>query len=147
VQRGFSSLLGLLMAVSGCPHARMFRPMARFHLPLADEEESLYRATSMYLLAQYYRAQRGEPVDLDLRGLAECYRQLHVVHRAMTARLGHAVQRDAAPNSVVLLDLMAKLFPAHLHERLEELRPLFDAAAGIAHDALVPRRRPAATAG
>ncbi|MBL0028409.1 MAG: hypothetical protein IPO95_04770 [Rhodanobacteraceae bacterium] len=54
VQRGLSSLLGLITATSACPHTGFFRPMARFHLPLANEEETVYRAISTYLLAQYF---------------------------------------------------------------------------------------------
>jgi hypothetical protein len=55
-QKAISSLMGLVIATSGCPHTRFFRPMAaRFHLPFTDAEETIYRAVSMYLLAQYFR--------------------------------------------------------------------------------------------
>ena len=53
-QNGISSLMGLVIAGSGCPHTAFFKPMARFHLPFANEEETIYRATSSYLLAQYF---------------------------------------------------------------------------------------------
>ena len=35
-QRAISSLMGLLIATSGCPQTAFLRPMARFHLPLAN---------------------------------------------------------------------------------------------------------------
>ena len=41
VQKALGSLMGLVIATSGCPHTRFFKPMARFHLPLADEEETI----------------------------------------------------------------------------------------------------------
>ena len=34
-QRGVSSLMGLLIATSGCPHTALFRPMERYHLPFS----------------------------------------------------------------------------------------------------------------
>jgi hypothetical protein len=37
------------------------KPMARFHLPLASEEETIYRATTMYLLAQYFLREVRSP--------------------------------------------------------------------------------------
>ena len=65
-QRAISALMGLVMATSGCPHTSFFKPMARFHLPFASEKETLYRATSMYLLAQYFLEKEGHGFDHDL---------------------------------------------------------------------------------
>ena len=45
-QRAISSLMGLLIATSGCPQTAFCVPMARFHLPLANEMETAYRAAS-----------------------------------------------------------------------------------------------------
>jgi len=35
-QEGVSSLMGLIMAISGCLRTALFKPMARFHLPMAN---------------------------------------------------------------------------------------------------------------
>ena len=35
-QRGLSSLMGILIAASACPHTAFLKPMVRFHLPLAS---------------------------------------------------------------------------------------------------------------
>src|SRR5260221_10410014 len=51
-QLAMSSVLGLIMATAGCPWADRFRPMARFHLPFANEAETVYRSISMFLLAR-----------------------------------------------------------------------------------------------
>ena len=42
-QEGISSIMGLLIAGSSCPVTHFFKPMARFHLPFANKEETLWR--------------------------------------------------------------------------------------------------------
>lgn len=125
IQRALSSLLGLLLAVSDCPHTRVFRPMARFHLPLASEEETIYRAASMYLLGQYFVSKEGGEVDLDLSGLTNIYHNLHIVNKSLAERIRAATESDATVNAVVLLDLLAKAMPYSITDSLHELRHLF----------------------
>lgn len=125
LQRALSSLLGLALATSGCPHTAFFKPMARFHLPFASEEETIYRATSMYLLAQYFRCKQGDEADLDLSGLTRIYHNLHVVNTHMAKRLRNASEKDAAVNAVVILDMFAKTLPQTIDESLQEIRYLF----------------------
>jgi len=50
-QQALASLMGLIMASSGCPRTAVFRPMARFHLPFSNEAETAYRVAAMYLMA------------------------------------------------------------------------------------------------
>lgn len=124
-QRALSSLMGLLIATCACPDVAWLRPMARFHLPLATEEETIYRATSMYLLAQYFRHQAGSAPDLDLQGLRQRYQRLHQINIAMAARLHAAIDRDASVNAVILLDLFAKAMPYSVDDSVAELEYLF----------------------
>jgi hypothetical protein len=63
VQQAARSLMGLRIATSGCPHTKFFKPMARFHLPLSTTEETVYRATTAYLLSQYFKIIDGRPAD------------------------------------------------------------------------------------
>lgn len=126
-QRAVSSLMGLVFATSGCPHTVFLKPMARYHLPLASEEETVYRASSMYLLAQYFRSRQGLPVDPELAGLKHLYDALHLVNRSMAARLRAIIRKDSAVNAVVLLDLFAKSLPYSIEESLEEIRYPFKA--------------------
>jgi len=123
-QQALSSVLGLIMATSGCPWTDHLRPMARFHLPFASEAETLYRSVCMFLLAR-------ELVDtVDPNGFAALealYENLHVVNRDMSRRLGAATRTDPARNAMALLDSYTALLPAALESSLEELRPLFDA--------------------
>lgn len=124
-QRALSSLMGVVMAASGCPHTAWFRPMARFHLPLASHDETVFRAAGMYLLAQYYRSRAGQPADLDLAGLKTIYEELVIVNRGIADRIRAAIQKDSAVNAVVLLDVHAQMLPIAIEESLDQLRPLF----------------------
>lgn len=125
VQRALSSLLGLLIAVSGCPHTVYFKPMARFHLPLSTEDETVFRAVGMYLLAQYLRKIKGLDAELGLSGLKIIYENLRIVNRAVADRLREATKADAMVNAVILLDLFAKALPDIIDMKLEEMEPLF----------------------
>ena len=124
VQTAMSSVLGLIMATAGCPWTDRFRPMARFHLPFASEAETVYRSTSMYLLA---RELAGGTSPHGFAALEELYENLHVVNRGMSRRLGAAARTDPARNAIALLDAYATLLPAALARSLQELKPLFDA--------------------
>lgn len=126
-QRAMSALVGLELAASGCPLLAYFRPMARFHLPLATEEETAYRAMSMYLCAQYFVRQKGAESDFTLEGLKKIYGQLQQVNRAFAARLRAASDQDAAVNALVLLDMFAKGVPYTIDQALYQFDGLFSA--------------------
>jgi hypothetical protein len=134
LQRGMGSLLGLIIACSGCPHSLFFRPMARFHLPVADEEETVYRATSTYLLAQYYRHHETGMIDLDLTGLKQIYQDMQIVNSGLAMRLRCAGETDSSVNAIVLLDLFAKAMPYVIEERLDGLRYLLAPFLGHHHE-------------
>lgn len=124
-QKGISSLLGLIMATSGCPHTSFFKPMARFHLPFATEEETVYRATSMYLLAQYFLRKQGQKADLELEGLSKIYYNIQIMNNAMAERLRAINDKDSAINALILLDIFAKTLPDAIEDSLNEIRYLF----------------------
>ena len=81
LQRAISSLLGLVIATSPCPHTEFLLPMARFHLPLASAEETLWRACSNFLLAQYFKAEEGIPKEM-LGDILRRYSNLEVINSA-----------------------------------------------------------------
>jgi len=124
-QQAVSSLMGLIMAVSGCPHMAFFRPMARFHLPGASLEETTYRAASMHMLAQYWVLRAGGEPDLDFTDLVRRYKDVQQVNRAFVKRLHAAAQADSTINALVVLDAWALSLPWEIAESLENLRPLF----------------------
>jgi hypothetical protein len=122
-QQAMSSVLGLIMATSGCPWTDRLRPMARFHLPFASELETVYRSVCMFLLARELAGTGGTP---GFAQLVELYENLHEVNRDMSRRLGAATRTDPARNAMALLDSYTTLLPAALESSLEELKPLFD---------------------
>ncbi|MHB8791427.1 MAG: DUF6901 family protein [Desulfobulbaceae bacterium] len=124
-QKGISSLIGLLFATSGCPHTGFLKPMARYHLPLASEDETYYRATGMYLLAQYFLRNEGREADLELDGLKLIYHNLHKLNTMIAERIRSATRADSSVNAVVLLDMISNLMPFVLDEQLHQLRHLF----------------------
>jgi hypothetical protein len=124
-QKAVSSLMGLIMATSGCPHTEWFKPMARFHTPFATIEETSYRAAAMYMLAQYYLTKRGRRADFSLKGLTRIYEDVAVVNKAMAERLRKASIEDASVNALVLLDLFTKVIPDSLADSLKSLEHLF----------------------
>ena len=132
-QLAMSSVLGLIMATAGCPWADRFRPMARFHLPFANEAETVYRSISMFLLA---RELAGAGRTQGFAALENLYENLHVVNRGMSRRLGAAARTDPAQNAMALLDAYATLLPAVLESSLEEFKPLFDGWRGVEFQAI-----------
>lgn len=124
-QQALASLIGLVLASSGCPQTAVFRPMARFHLPFASELETTYRVASMYLLAQHFGARDGRSPDIELKDLALVYRGVHQVNVGLVQRLRAATHEDAILNAVVLLDVYTSLVPAALDEMLGEIKSTF----------------------
>lgn len=124
-QHGISSLLGLLLSTSGCPHTAYFKPMARFHLPLASQEDTLFRATGMYLLAQYFLKNEGKEVDCELDGLTRIYQNIHQLNITLAKRLRAASNTDSSINAVIVLDVFTYTLPTVINDQLESIRPLF----------------------
>jgi hypothetical protein len=125
VQDALSALMGLIIPTSGCPHTAYFRPMARFHLPLADTDETIYRATSMYLLAQYFRKKSGLQAELDFQGLKKIYQNMQILNAAIAERLRAGSETDSSVNALILLDMFTMALPMAVEESLEELKSLF----------------------
>jgi hypothetical protein len=124
-QRAVSSLMGLITATSGCPHMEFLKPMARYHLPLATGEETIFRAVSTYLLVQYFRHKHAQSMDMELDNLKTIYSEIGTVNKAMASRLRTISAEDSAINAVVLLDVFAKTMPYSIEDSLEEIRYLF----------------------
>lgn len=124
-QRAIGSMMGLIIATSGCPHTAFFKPMARFHLPLANEDETMYRAAANYLLAQYFLSNQGEKPDFELKGLKKIYENMQIINNTIAQRLRAATETDSSVNAIILLDLYAKAMPYVIKEALEEIRQMF----------------------
>ncbi len=127
LQRAISSMLGLVSATCGCPKTAYMRPMARFHLPLASEEETVFRVTGMYLLAQYFLTNNGQRGRFAFDGLIKIYEDLHILNKAIASRLQTATDSDSAKNAITLLDMYSSLVPMLLEDQLVEIRSVFKA--------------------
>ena len=130
------SLLGLVIACSGCPHVAIFRPMAPFHLPFASDEETTFRAVATWLVAQQFRHAAGEPATWDLGGLQDVYAEMQVVNKATCDRLRAATRTDASINAVAMLDVYAFMVPHFIRAALEDIRGPFDAFLSGAADGI-----------
>ena len=129
-QKAVSSLMGLLMPTSGCPSLSMLKPLARFHLPFANREETVFRVAGAYLLAQYFHRNQGESCDLDLAGLQRAYERIQHVNQGVSKRLRTVAMGDTSINGLVLLDLFAQELPVAIDEKLGFIRYLFVDAGG-----------------
>ncbi|MBI3514516.1 MAG: hypothetical protein HY060_10700 [Proteobacteria bacterium] len=123
LQDGMASLVGLIGATSGCPHLDYFRPMARFHLPFARDDETLFRVFAMYLLGRYLKdGAVGRATLDDLRALTESATR---VNRGMADRVRAAFNRDVVVNAVIILDMFARAVPFAIEDGLNELRAMY----------------------
>jgi len=127
VQRALSSLLGLIIPASGCPHTRYFRPMSRFHLPFADIEEKIFRATTMFLLAQYFIHKRCGCIPTDFSRLEAIYNNVHIVNTQISKRLREFCKNDSPLNAITILDTLTVSIHSALKHDLDKFEPYFSA--------------------
>jgi len=133
VQYGIGSLMGLYMVTSGCPIMDKLRPMVYTHLPFSSLEETLFRAASMYLLAQYFAAQHGQAPDWKLENFTKIYEDIATVNQSFTKRLLSINPRDASLNALVGLDCFASAAAfSTVEDNLREFEPLFRGYLGKA---------------
>ena len=125
LQKGLSSIIGIYMVTSDCPVMDKLRPMVRFHLPFGSLEETVYRAASMYLTAQYLLMRKGKTPDWDLKKLVEIYKAVANVNRGISKRLSSATEEDANMNAVVILSAYAEMVPFSIENQLSELEYVF----------------------
>jgi hypothetical protein len=127
MQRALRSLLGLIIPTSGCPHTVYFRPMSRSHLPFADTEETIYRATSMFLLAQYFIHKESGCIPTDFSRLESIYHNVHTVNTQICKRLRAFCENDSPLNAITILDTLALSIHSALKHDLDKFAPYFSA--------------------
>jgi hypothetical protein len=128
LQTGITSVMGLVMATSGCPVLDAYKPMAFTHLPFANERETTIRSVSTYLTAQYVRMCHGLEPDWTLSRYLPRYEAVKAVNTAFAERLKSAFDTDASLNALILLDVLAQFGAVALKDRwLKDVEPLFGA--------------------
>lgn len=126
VQEAYRSLVGLIMATSGCPHTAFFKPMAWFHLPFADKEETMFRACASFLLYQFFNPAdpAGNSYFSDLEAV---YENIHLVNQEIAKRLKAADASSSTLNAIVILDVFAESILPKIRDSLKDLSFLFQA--------------------
>jgi hypothetical protein len=124
-QEGISSLMGLLIAGSSCPMTHFFKPMARFHLPFSNKDETLWRATATFLLARYFTEKGLQPSDMSMDGLVKIYDDVTQLNDYMVERVRSATAKDSAVNALVHLDVFAKFLTPPLEDSLDQIKHIF----------------------
>jgi hypothetical protein len=128
VQYGVSSLMGIYMVTSGCPILDQLRPMVLTHLPFATIDETMFRLTSMYLLAQYFVQQHGGTPDWKLRRLVDLCDAIGNVNQAFAKRLLSINPQDASLNALANLDCFTLSTAFSIdRDKLKDLEALFRA--------------------
>jgi len=125
MQKGLSSILGILMVSSGCPVMAKLRPMVRFHLPFCSVLETTFRTTSTYLLGQFFLMQKGKAPDFTFQGLVDIYRDVNMVNKGMGDRIRSMAGKDASINALIVLDMFALDIPLSIEEHIKDLEPYF----------------------
>lgn len=127
LQEALASMLSLVFPVSGCPRTEGMKPLARFHVPLASEEETVFNVAGMYLLAQYFVNLKNKNGVLSFEGLIRMYDELHIVNKTVASRLQEVTSSDSLKNAITLLDMYSSLIPMLLQDQLVEIRKFFNA--------------------
>ena len=121
-QVALSSLVGLLMGASECPHLAFFHPLARNHLPLATPEETGARVLKNFLsFNQLYEKSKANLTTQ----IEDVYQNLETLNRYVSQRLSSAENENLTTQAVVQLDCLTKLVPASIQESKKSLIELF----------------------
>ncbi len=124
-QTGLRALIGFIMATSRCPILSKMRGMAHYHLPFASIDEIVFRATSSYLLRQYYTYQKGGKADWKMIKLKEYYKELSTLNYDFLQRIRVASKADANLDVLSTLFSISSLLSGNLEQHLQQIEPLF----------------------
>lgn len=125
LQSGLFSMFGLVMASSDCPHMNFLRPLARFHLPFATVDETIFRVSSMYVLSQFVQQKNEKTLKISLDELNIHYKNLEIVNSGMLNRIRSLEKGDAGKNAIVALNLFAQMFEMEFDNDLTGLQKYF----------------------
>lgn len=123
VASGLMSLMGLVLATSGCPILNRLKPLAYMHLPFATLEETLIRVVGMYFIQQFIKE---EEQKFDLTELESLYKKLEDVNYFLKQRISYAI--DIADSSSVFYKLfsLSILVEYSLQEKFSHIKNIFD---------------------
>ncbi|PIE89355.1 MAG: hypothetical protein CR997_11545 [Acidobacteria bacterium] len=127
LQYGLQAFYGLLMASSGCPNMKFLAPMAIFHTPFSDMEETLLRTAFFYLMNQFFKKLDGQPYEFSIEGLKEHYRGVEKVNLGIIERTSEIEHLgEANQNAIVVLNSFAQMFSVNSALDLKMLKYIFE---------------------
>lgn len=118
LQVGINSLLGLIMATSGCPILKPLVSMASFHIPFCTTRETLHRTVGSYLIKQYFKQLKGGSPDWELKELKELYGLLEGLNRDFSRRIQKSSHSDAVSNAVIMFLATSVVVVSSLDQQL-----------------------------
>lgn len=124
-QEGLRALFGVIMASSGCPHLDWLKPLARFHLPFADPDETLFRVLSAQLLEHFLAGKEVSPAA-SCKAIEERYANVEKVNHAFKTRIRDYCKADADKNAIAALDVFVQLFQYQSQSNFQTLRRFFE---------------------
>lgn len=118
LQVGINSLLGLMMATSGCPVLKPLGAMASFHIPFCTTRETLHRTVGSYLIQQYFKQRKGDAPDWELKELKALYDVLEGLNRDFSKRIQASSCSDAVSNAVIMFFATSVVVSSSLDQQL-----------------------------
>ena len=109
-QTALKSLLGVVMATSGCPILGEMKGIAYFHLPFASLEETIFRTISAYLLKQYFNYKSAQNSDWNLEKIPDFFEKIQNVNLKFFERIKIASKADANLNAIVSFSSQSQIF-------------------------------------
>ena len=132
IQTGLGSLFGLIMASSACPSLSFLRPMARFHLPFASMEETIFRSVGNILIRFYLDGDISKENVNEM--LISKYAEVNSVNNNLIKRIDHLLKNkgagDADQNAIVILDTLAVLLTMELGSNMKSLKDIYQNVSG-----------------
>ncbi len=119
LQSGIYSIMGLILATSGCKVLGVLKPMARFHLPFATDEETIMRSLSFHLTRSYLN--NPKKGTFDISELSTIYDKINKVNKGLLERIRSFSDRDANKNALVVLDAFASMLTFAIDDNFEDL--------------------------
>ncbi|NNM52829.1 MAG: hypothetical protein HKM02_11505 [Pseudomonadales bacterium] len=125
LEEGVRALMGLIMATSACPRFAELKANAHNHLPFASQEEYIIRASSVYLLKQYFIMRDGGVPDWELKGLVRINEQLQLVNHAFWQRIVSAFQNDSNSKALLSFFNMSSSLTTTMDSQMSRIRHVF----------------------
>jgi len=120
LQVGINSLMGLMMATSGCPVLKELGAMASFHIPFCSTRQTLHRTVGSYLTKQYFVHLKGGEPDWELKHLKELYNVLEGLNQDFSKRIQDSSSSDAVSNAVIMFFATSVVVASSLDQQLQQ---------------------------